>query len=158
VPARPKKKRRPAASLADVIKVVTGIDETVATLEKDSGLTKSRVGILEKHAQEMQSIPAVVSGLNAKVESLSSSLNREVDGVRQQNIAHKEELMSKLDLTSSTIGNGMRTLSVQVGALVEKDKTSSLIKRFLLKTSAYIAGILAAGAAVAEIIRACYGK
>jgi hypothetical protein len=156
VPGKSKKKP-PAASLADVIRVVTGLDDTVAVLEKDNGVTKSRVGMLEKHAQEMQSIPAAVSGLNAKVESLSSSLNREVDGVRQQNIAHKEELMSKLDLTSSTIGDGMHTLSVQVGVLIEKDKKAATIKQFLLKAIAYIGATLASAAAIAEIIRAIKG-
>jgi hypothetical protein len=87
----------------DLMKIAIGHTERLTSIEGKQAIDHERIGVLEKQASNMSQMPATVAALGQKVESMNSSFIREVDGLREQQKAHKKETIDLLQ-------NGFRTL------------------------------------------------
>ena len=74
---------------SDIEKILLDTKEQVDSMEKTIAVHHERIGIVEKATASMSLLPQAVSALNQRVESLDTSMKREVDGLREQHKAHK---------------------------------------------------------------------
>jgi hypothetical protein len=97
----------------DLKDMVLSQDARLEAVEKGHAVHHERIGILEKTAANMSMLPSTVSALTQKVESLDVSMKREVDGLREQHKAHKEDTERKMNLGFEEIGGKVDSLVLQ---------------------------------------------
>lgn len=132
---------------------IEGLHVAVTEIKNKNEIRDQRIEILEKHAQQMQSIPATVSGLNAKVDGLQENMLREVDGLRQQQKAHKDEMSNKVDAGFIAVGVSITALGTKVDGMQVRDTRIAGIRDFLFNFGAFLVGTAAVGLFIIEIIK-----
>ncbi len=94
----------PSKSTDDLMKIALEHQSRLSTVEQQTKIDHERIGVLEKQASNMAQMPATVAALGQKVESMNTSFIREVDGLREQQKAHKEQM-------TTTLQDGFKSLS-----------------------------------------------
>jgi hypothetical protein len=111
---------------SDLSRMVVDLHERTGALEQKGAVDHERISVLEKYASNMSTLPATVSALGQELKSLDISMKREVDGLREQQKAHKneaaanmekgfEEMGKKVDGVISTVNNTMLREATQRG-------------------------------------------
>jgi hypothetical protein len=129
--------------------------ERLGSLESKVDVHHERIGVLEKSFHAMSSLPTQMAAMGQKVEGMEKSMIREMDGLREQQKAHKVE-------TSETLERGFASIREQ-----EKQHKESLSSKFdnvialqqtrqsaWMKTLQTIGQILLGAALIAEAVKA----
>jgi hypothetical protein len=98
----------------DVREMAVENRERVEALEKKSDLDSARLELLEKSTASMSSLPATVASLGQRVTDLDKSMIREVDGLREQQKAHKKETTENMERGFKEVGGKVDTLAAEV--------------------------------------------
>jgi hypothetical protein len=99
---------------SDYRRMVVDHAERLDALEKQEKTDHARIEVLEKHATNMSSLPATVAALGQKVESSEKAMIREVDGLRAQQKAHKEETARRIEDGFNQMGSKINEVSKSV--------------------------------------------
>ena len=147
--------KKPAGLIVahDTLRTFMKLEQTVSDVQQRSDLHNQRLEILEKHAREMQTIPATVSGLNTKVESLERSMVREVDGLREQQKSHKEEMGKQMTAGFNAVHDSITELGKNVDGMQTRDTKLDGMKDFVFTVGAFIVGFSAVGLFAVEVVK-----
>jgi hypothetical protein len=139
---------------SDIEKIVLDTKEQVDSIEKTVAMHHERIGIVEKATASMSLIPQAVSALNQKVESLDTSMKREVDGLREQHKAHKADTEEKMNEGFTKIGTKVDSVVHKVDGIVLRSATDTARQRGWWDVLQVTGQILLGLAVIGEFIKA----
>jgi hypothetical protein len=137
---------------SDFEKILLDTKEQVDSMEKTIAVHHERIGIVEKTTASMGLIPQTVSALSQKVDSLDTSMKREVDGLREQHKAHKVDTEKKMNEGFATIGNKVDSIMHKVDGIVLRSATDTATQKGWWQVLQVIGGGLVG---LALILEAC---
>src|ERR1700685_1295301 len=107
--------------ITDISKIVIETHERLDALEKKGGVDHERISVLEHNFQNMNGLPATVAALGQEVKSLDASMKREVDGLREQQKAHKIETAEMIEKGFALVGEQVQSIGRKVDNLMVTD-------------------------------------
>lgn len=105
---------------------------------------------LEKRADAMRDIPQTVAAVSAKVDGLEKSLYREVDGLREQQKAHKEEAAKSMEETREKMDEGFSSINTVLGSINNSLARRGFYKELFTNVGSALVGL----AVIAEAAKA----
>jgi hypothetical protein len=138
----------------DITKIVISNDERLTEIEQKVAVHHERIGIVEKATASMSLIPQTVAALAQKVESMDTSMKREVDGLREQSKAHKEDTEKKMIGGFTEIGVKVEQIGTRVDAMATKNVQQSARQKGWWEVIQATGQILLGLAVIGEFLKA----
>ena len=145
------------AKPADLSKMVVEIHERTGALEKKGAVDHERITVLERQSATMAALPGRVDALTQQVTGLDKSMIREIDGLREQQKAHKEETAQDMAKGFDAVSKSLAGLGNKVDGIVLKDIRSDGVWAFVYKAGASLVGFFGILLAIVETLKAFRG-